>query len=468
MLIRRCPGPCPLVDLGSLNPPAQCVRRDTELLPNPRTHPASATGVVSRIKHKTNRTPAKLFRIFTLYCHWSSSTFGESRTSIKPGAIHFHWPLLDKGTNHVYIKPATPRLNGRVERSHRIDSEEFYRLLEGQVIHDVNLFNDKLQEWDDYYHYDRPHGVLAGSTPANASNRKPKTLCHRPPSVAHIMRQHRHFGSEALSNTRRCGLTNLKDELEAISTLEAGQAALIAGSYVEARLKFERSRDLYLNIGDLRMAALCFHNLGMVFAQLGDFPESERAYLRARGQYVALDQFDKVAALDEKLGSGYLQAGRLDESANSYLLARAHFSDQNVLEKVAICDRELARAYFEAGCDDDSVAHLLARREYLVTERLSDEVAEADLTLGKLHTSAGRWDEAEARLQASREHYEMHKHSPFGVAACDRALGDLFRRRDNTVEAERRYLAARSVYADHGGFDMQVKNIDAIIAALRE
>ena len=61
MLIRRCPGPCPLVDLGSLNPPAQCVRRDTELLPNPRTHPASATGVVSRIKHKTNRTPAKLF-----------------------------------------------------------------------------------------------------------------------------------------------------------------------------------------------------------------------------------------------------------------------------------------------------------------------------------------------------------------------------------------------------------------------
>jgi hypothetical protein len=40
--------------------------------------------------------------------------------------------------------PATPRLNGKVERSHRIDSEEFYRLLEGQVIDDVNLFNDKL------------------------------------------------------------------------------------------------------------------------------------------------------------------------------------------------------------------------------------------------------------------------------------------------------------------------------------
>jgi transposase InsO family protein len=56
-------------------------------------------------------------------------------------------------------------LNGKVERSHRIDSEEFHRLLEGQVIDDISLFNDKLQEWEDYYNYDRPHGALAGSTP---------------------------------------------------------------------------------------------------------------------------------------------------------------------------------------------------------------------------------------------------------------------------------------------------------------
>lgn len=34
--------------------------------------------------------------------------------------------------------------NGKAERSHMIDSQEFYRLLEGQVIDDVNFFNDKL------------------------------------------------------------------------------------------------------------------------------------------------------------------------------------------------------------------------------------------------------------------------------------------------------------------------------------
>lgn len=43
----------------------------------------------------------------------------------------FHYHVLDKGIGHVYIKPMTPRLNGKVERSHRIDAEEFYRLLSG-------------------------------------------------------------------------------------------------------------------------------------------------------------------------------------------------------------------------------------------------------------------------------------------------------------------------------------------------
>ena len=76
-----------------------------------------------------------------------------------------HWHLLDKGIDHVRIKPRTPRLNGKVERSHRIDSDEFYRLLEGQVIDDANLFSEKLQEWEDYYNYHRPHGTLDGQTP---------------------------------------------------------------------------------------------------------------------------------------------------------------------------------------------------------------------------------------------------------------------------------------------------------------
>jgi transposase InsO family protein len=77
----------------------------------------------------------------------------------------FHWHLADRGIRHIYIKPATPRLNGKVERSHRIDAEEFYRQLKGVIIDDAELFNDKLAEWQDYYKNHRPHGSLGGQTP---------------------------------------------------------------------------------------------------------------------------------------------------------------------------------------------------------------------------------------------------------------------------------------------------------------
>lgn len=77
----------------------------------------------------------------------------------------FHWHVTDLGVRHVYIKPRTPRLNGKVERSHRIDGEEFYRLLDGVVVDDAKVFNNKLQEWEDYYNYHRPHGGLDGQTP---------------------------------------------------------------------------------------------------------------------------------------------------------------------------------------------------------------------------------------------------------------------------------------------------------------
>jgi transposase InsO family protein len=77
----------------------------------------------------------------------------------------FHWYVQDLGIAHIYIKPRTPRLNGKVERSHRIDEEEFYRMLEGVVIEDVGGFNSKLVEWENFYNYHRPHSALGGKSP---------------------------------------------------------------------------------------------------------------------------------------------------------------------------------------------------------------------------------------------------------------------------------------------------------------
>lgn len=74
----------------------------------------------------------------------------------------FHWHVEDLGMRHVYIKPATPRLNGKVERSHKTDKQEFYQLFE--YCDDVDLAA-KLSEWENFYNCHRPHGSLKGQTP---------------------------------------------------------------------------------------------------------------------------------------------------------------------------------------------------------------------------------------------------------------------------------------------------------------
>ncbi len=75
---------------------------------------------------------------------------------------NFHWHLLDLGLDHVYIKPRSPRLNGKVERSHRTDKDEFYQFLE--YTDDVDL-NEKLKEWEKFYNLHRPHSSHGGFTP---------------------------------------------------------------------------------------------------------------------------------------------------------------------------------------------------------------------------------------------------------------------------------------------------------------
>jgi transposase InsO family protein len=52
-----------------------------------------------------------------------------------------------------------------MERSHRIYEDEFYRILDGVMIDDATLFNDKLREWEDFYKYSQPHAALNGQTP---------------------------------------------------------------------------------------------------------------------------------------------------------------------------------------------------------------------------------------------------------------------------------------------------------------
>ena len=59
-------------------------------------------------------------------------------------------------------KPSSPQLNGKVERSHRTDEQEFYQLL--TYTDDIDL-HQKLAEWERFYNLSRPHGAFNGKAP---------------------------------------------------------------------------------------------------------------------------------------------------------------------------------------------------------------------------------------------------------------------------------------------------------------
>lgn len=80
----------------------------------------------------------------------------------------FHWHVEDKGIRHAYIKPSSPQLNGKVERSHRSDQQEFYQLLSQKG--DIDL-EAKLDEWERFYNFARPHGAF-NAPPLRSPQRK--------------------------------------------------------------------------------------------------------------------------------------------------------------------------------------------------------------------------------------------------------------------------------------------------------
>jgi len=63
------------------------------------------------------------------------------------------------------INPRTSRHNGKRERSHRVDAEEFYCRLDKTLIDDHKVFNNQLEEWENFFNYSRPDCGLGGQTP---------------------------------------------------------------------------------------------------------------------------------------------------------------------------------------------------------------------------------------------------------------------------------------------------------------
>ena len=76
-------------------------------------------------------------------------------------AYKFQEQLMNYGIKFRPIKPRSPHLNGKVERTQKTDWEEFYSITDLQSPD----LEKQLQEWQDYYNHYRPHGSLDNKTP---------------------------------------------------------------------------------------------------------------------------------------------------------------------------------------------------------------------------------------------------------------------------------------------------------------
>src|SRR3982751_3179298 len=76
-------------------------------------------------------------------------------------AYAFQERLIEYGIKFRPLKPASPHLNGKVERSQRTDLEEFYATVDLSA----EDLADRLDDWPEQYNEFRVHGSLDGRTP---------------------------------------------------------------------------------------------------------------------------------------------------------------------------------------------------------------------------------------------------------------------------------------------------------------
>jgi transposase InsO family protein len=76
--------------------------------------------------------------------------------------LTFSLSVAEAGIDHRYIRPRRPQQNGKVERSHRVDEEEFW----GR--HDFGSHEEAaraLPTWEHAYNHTRFSMALAGKPP---------------------------------------------------------------------------------------------------------------------------------------------------------------------------------------------------------------------------------------------------------------------------------------------------------------
>ena len=125
----------------------------------------STTNSLDFVVHITKRLPFKISSIRTDNDSVFTNAYtGEPKTHpLKTPNTHpFTLACNRQGITHILNRPAHPQQNGKVERSHRTDGEEFYRLQKTLVL---SALIGKRRRYDEFFNNQRPHMGLKGLSP---------------------------------------------------------------------------------------------------------------------------------------------------------------------------------------------------------------------------------------------------------------------------------------------------------------
>ena len=148
--------------------PGDSVQVDVKVVPRGRNKWFQYTAI-------DDCTRLRVLRLYRRQNHRSSVAFLRELSAAFPFPIRkiqvdngAEFPLAfaltcqDIGVRVRYIRPRRPQQNGKVERSHRIDDEEFWHRYVGQ---DFDVAMNDLAAWEHRYNHERFSMALHGRTP---------------------------------------------------------------------------------------------------------------------------------------------------------------------------------------------------------------------------------------------------------------------------------------------------------------
>jgi transposase InsO family protein len=120
----------------------------------------------------------------------------------------------NNGVAHRLLPPGAKELNGKVERSHRIDEQYFYW---NAPTDNLTRFNAEFGAWLEFYHRQRPHGGLGYVTPWEKLCERVVALKTEPllPELEPLRLKFLEHGPKGMANVRQLRLTKIVRKLAA-------------------------------------------------------------------------------------------------------------------------------------------------------------------------------------------------------------------------------------------------------------